>query len=728
MDIHHEDFAARRELTPAAADERLTTSSALDFHAIWAAIYRSRYLIGIVIATCLGAGLLISLLLTPRFQAAASVQIDSEAAKVLGTEQGDPTSQPQDSERFLRTQVDVIQSRAMADRVASALKLYNNTAFLDAMGAKPTEGFPNMSERESRREQILGLLQKNLSVSLPPDSRIVDVTFRSRSPVLAAQVSNSFAQNYVRLNLQRKFDNSSYARSFLAEQLQAAQARLEQAERAVVDYARNARIVDTSNAAGNSGAAGATAGGSLNSATLVQLNNQLSEATARRIDAQGQWDRARDASTMTLTEVLSNNAIQQLIQNRAELQAQYQDELQRRKADFPTVLQLKARIDELNGQINQLANNIRNSIRLRYETALSQEQSLNARVNGLKSSSFVEQNQNVQLSILKRGADTYRTQYEYLLRRYNELSSEAGVQANNVSVVDLAPVPIAPFFPNVPLNLLLALIAGMGLSAVLVFGRERLFEAVRTPQDVADNLGISLLGVVPELPDPDDMMAELNDPKTGVSEAFSSVRTALSLAGADGLPKSLAFTSTQQGEGKSTACLATGLSLGRQGRKIIILDLDLRRPSQHRFADVTRDIGASDLMVGNATIEQVLHPLAPNVSVIAGGGVPPNPTELLDSQRFGQIIADLTARCDCLLIDAPPVLGLADAIIIGNRVEQVVYLIESGRNHTRGVVEALKRLRSAHVRIAGGILSRFDPGRSGYSYDYSYTYQYRYEK
>lgn len=725
MNSHSTDFSRRNEDIPnSSSDEVLVSRSSIDLRSIWAATYRSRYWIGLILLLCLGLGLLISLLLTPRFQAVASVQIDSEVAKVLGTEDTAPVAQAQDSDRFLRTQIDFVQSRAMADRVANALRLYNNDAFFNATGAKPVESFPNMGRRESRREQVLQLLQQNLSVSLPPDSRIADIIFKSRDPQLAAKIANSFAQNYVRLNLQRKFDTSSYARGFLSEQLQAAQVRLEQAERAVVDYARGAKIVDTSNAAGNTAS---NAGGSLNSATLVDLNNQLSNAVARRIDAQSQWQQAREVSPLTLTESLDNAALQQLLQSRATLRAQYEDELQRRKEDYPSVMRLRAQIDELTKQINQLATNVRSNVRLRYDTALSQEAQLRDRVNSLKTASFVEQNQNVQLSILKRAADTYRTQYEYLLRRFNELSSEAGVQANNVSIVDLASVPTAPVFPNVPFNLLLALIAGIGLSAVFVFLREQLFDAVRTPQDITDQLGFPLLGIVPDLPDPEGLSDALRDPKTEIAEAFSSVRTALTLSSRNGLPKSLAFSSTRAGEGKSTACYATALSLARQGRRVIVLDLDLRRPSQHRFADKTRANGASDLLAGNAQIDDVLYEIAPNFSLIPGGAVPPNPTELLDGPRFHDLITTLVARCDCLLVDSPPVLGLADALIIGNKIEQLVYIVESGRNHKRGVLEAITRLRSADVQIAGVVLSRFNPGREGYSYNYSYTNQYRYE-
>ena len=714
-------------LARSAGGEKLASESTLDLHAIWAAIYRSRYLIMIVLAAFLAAGLLVSLLLTPRYRASATVQIDSEVAKVLGTEQVDPNAAAQDSERFLRTQLDIIQSRALANTVATSLKLFTSDQFLTSMGQKPTGALPNLSEEASRREQVIGILQNNLFTNLPPDSRVVQITFRSRDPVLATQVVNNFAENYVRTNLQRKFDNSAYARSFLGEQLTASQAKLQRAERDVVDYARRTRIIDASNAAG-AGTGGATAGGSLTSATLVQLNGQLSEALGRRLEAQSQWERARAVSPLTLTDVLSNNAVQQLIQQRATLQAQYEDELKRRKADYPTVIQLKAQVDELNSQVNQVAGNIRSSIKLRYDTALRQENELRNQVNGLKNASFTEQNQNVQLSLLKRQADTYRSQYEYILKRFNELSSEAGVQANNVSIVDRAPIPLVPVFPNVPLNMALALIAGILTSAALVFLRDRLFEGIRTPNDIAERIGLPLLGISPNVPAGTNVVDQLNDAKTSISEAFSSVRTALSLASPDGLPKVIAFTSTREGEGKSTACYATALSLGRSGRSVIILDLDLRRPSQHDFLSEARRVGMSDLLAGNARMEEVVQrSAAANVSIIPGGMIPPNPTELLDSARLDQVIAEAASQYDCVLIDSPPVLGLADAIIVGDRAKQIVYIVESGRNHARGISEALQRLGSANIHILGIVLSRFDPGKAGYAYDYSYTYQYRYE-
>jgi uncharacterized protein involved in exopolysaccharide biosynthesis len=437
----------------------------IDFAAIWAAIYRSRYwIIGIVVGSLL-IGAILTILSTPIYRAQATVQIDQEAAKVIGTEDTDTSAAIQDSDRFLKTQLDVIRSRSLAQAVAEDMKLFNSPQFLEAMNVNP-EARPSISvsPQEAQRELVLDALRDNLGVALPLDSRIVTISFESPDPALAARVSSSFARNYIRKNLQRKFETSSYAREFLKQQLDEAAVRLAESEREALEYARRTRIIDASNAAGSTTGDQALGPKSLVTATLVRLNQDYAGALARRIDAQKKWESARGQNVMSLPEVLNNLAIQNLLQQKATAQAEYEQELQRRKAEFPTVKQAKARLDELDQQITAIAGSIRQTLRGSYETALQQERAFEAQMTELKGDTLDEQSESVQLGILQRKTTNNRQIYDLLLTRYSELNAGAGVQANNLAIVDQATTPSVPVKPSIPLNMALALLAGVGLA------------------------------------------------------------------------------------------------------------------------------------------------------------------------------------------------------------------------------------------------------------------------
>ncbi|SNS27730.1 GumC family protein [Sphingopyxis indica] len=699
----------------------------LDFAAIWAAAYRSRYwIIGIFFA-CLLAGVMITILSTPVYRAESTVQIDQEAAKILGTEDADSSAAIQDSDRFLKTQLDVIRSRSLAQTVAEDLQLFNNSQFLEKMGVDPDAAASDVrSAADAQRELVLSTLDDNVGVSLPIDSRIATIAFDSPDPALAARVANSFAQNYIRNNLQRKFDTSSYAREFLKQQLDEAAIQLAESERQALEYARRTRIIDASNAASENASGGGPK--SLVAATLVNLNQDYADALARRIDAQKKWEVAKSQNVMTLPEVLNNLAIQNLLQQKATVKAAYEQELQRRKEDFPTVRQAKAQLDELNDQIEVIAAGIRQTIRGQYETALSQENAIQAQMSELKNDTLNEQSEAVQLGILQRKTSNDRQLYDLLLRRYNELNAEAGVQANNVSIVDRAMTPSNPIKPSIPLNIALSVLAGIILAGLFVFGREQLFNIIRTPDDVTRKLGLPSLGAIPKMQDESQIEVEILDPKTQVSETFSSLRSSLMLVSSHGLPRSLMFTSSRQGEGKSSCCFATAIALSRIGKRVLVVDLDLRRPVQHRLFGVKNGVGMTDLLTHNKSLEEVVQPTShERVSFIPSGGIPPNPAELLASPDSPAVIDQLTSAYDVVLIDSPPTLGLADAIEISNLAEGCVFVVEAGKNQSSNTRASIHRLLSGGANVVGVLLSKFDLKDAGYNYEYAYQYTYKYE-
>ncbi len=704
-----------------------STGSTHALREIWASAYRSRFWIIGIFAACIALAIVAALLTTRLYQATASVEVRQEAAKVLGTEADQEQSASTDAERFLQTQLDIVRSRGVAEAVAEREGLFNGDGFLKAMGLDDEDAAvpAGMTPREAHRDRVLKLLRGGMSVRYTGTTRIATISFTSPDPRLSARIANAFADAYIRSNLSRKAGASVYALDFLRGQLDEAQARLAKSEQAVVDYGRRTRIVDAGNAAGSGGSSDSSARPqSLITAQLVQLNQSYSTAISERIEAQQKWDQIAKLPALSTPDVLTNNAVQLLLEKRADIQSQYQQQLITRQEDYPTVAAAKAQLRELDRQIGALAGNIRNGIRNAAQIAQARERQLSGEIDKLKNSTLSEQNQGIELSILRREADTNRQQYEALLRRFNSLNAESGIQTNNLSVVDRANVPDRSSWPKLSLNLALALILGMLLSALFVFLREQLFSAIRTPDEVRSATGLAILGVVPSSDTPDE---DLDDPKSFQSDAYSSVRTSLSLLSSNGVPATMMFTSTQQGEGKSTACRALALSLSRLGRRVIVIDADLRRPNIHRLFGESNSQGLSNLLSGQIAKEQAIRSSPDGrIDFVVAGDVPPNPTELVNSPQMVSLLRDLRETYDAVLVDSAPVLGLADAVILSSEVEATVYVIESGRNPVRQVQASLSRLTQGGGTIVGAVLVKFDPGRFGYGYGTEYGYSYDY--
>ena len=427
-----------------AGDER---SNSFNLAEYWRLALKHRFLILAVFVSAVVIGVVITLLTTPIYTASATVQIDREAARVLNVDDASPRESMIQGEEFFQTQYGLLRSRSLAERVIEARGLDTSDAFLDTMGVALPDAEPGgAAERAAkRRELVLQTVQDNLGVTPVRGSRLVTVSFNSPSPQLAAEVANAFVENFIQSNLDRKFDSSSYARQFLEDLITQTKAKLEDSERQLVAYATRQQIINV-----NDGDNNLSASQSLASNNLVALNGALAQARAGRVGAEEKWRQASAAPVMSLPDVYQNPAIQRMMESRATLEAQYQQNLTRYRPEFPEMLQLKAQIDELDRQISTMAGGIRDSIRSQYVVAANQERSLQTQVNGLKADVLDLRDRTIQYNILQREVDTSRTLYDGLLQRYKEVGVTGGVTTNNISIVDRADAPTIPSSPRLP--------------------------------------------------------------------------------------------------------------------------------------------------------------------------------------------------------------------------------------------------------------------------------------
>lgn len=697
--------------------------SAFDFRYIAAAIRANLLLIAAIIVGAVAVAIVATMLDTPRYTASTTVQINDSTTRVLGRQQEETPDIPAgygDTDRFLKTEIEVLQSRGLAGRVAKKLNLADNMAFFAAQEIKTIS--PSQP-RAAREGLATALVRGNLHVDLPRDSRIATISWTSTDPKISAQIANAYADEFIQSDLQSKYDSSAYARDFVSRQLAETKKRLEDSERALIAYSRGAGIISTRDTLAT-GADKASGSGSVTTSSLVQLNTAANDATAKRIAAEGEWNSISNLPLLGSTQVLSNPTVNSLLTERAKVEADLNQERSRHLEDYPTVLARKQQLRSINEQINRAAQSVRNGVRAQYEAAKATEGQLKAQVSMLKDETLGEQDRTVQYALLAREADTNRQVYDGLLQRFKQLNASAGISLSNILVVDTAEAPGAPSSPNLFKNLLAGLVIGIGLAAVTVFFKDQFDDSIRVPEDVESKLGLPLLGVVPRSHsgEPDEALV---DPKSPISEAYNSLRSSLLFSTPEGLPRIMLVTSAQPAEGKTTSSYAIATAFARMGRTVLLIDGDLRRPSLHRRVDYDNARGFSSLLTSSDPIESALLPSPqPNLMLLPSGPVPPSPTELLTSVRIEEILQEAARHFDVVIIDSPPILGLADSPQIAALVDGVVFVVEADRSRRGALKTALRRLRAMRPVLLGVVLTKFDPLKAGNRYSEYYGYEY----
>ncbi|WP_257558088.1 polysaccharide biosynthesis tyrosine autokinase [Sphingobium sp. CFD-2] len=689
---------------------------------------RWRYVILGAVAACFLIGLIVTLLMTPQYTASSTIEISREADKVTDLQGVERDASIADQE-FYQTQYGLLQSRSLSERVAAELKLMDSPKFFELFGAssenpafKLVNGRYAPSGRTIRLRIAGEILRKQLNVSPTRMSRLVDIRFTSPDADFSAKVANAWAQNFIQTNLERKIEATSYGRNLLQRQLAQLKERLDESQRQLVSYASAAKII---NLPAKSGNGESSAERSIVVDDLASLNAALAQATANRIQAEARYQESGKAGASS--EALANPTINGLRQRRAELAAEYKRLMTQFEPGYPAANAVQAQITQLDSSIAREEGRVSSSLLADYRQAQEQEQALRAKVEELKGDFLDLRRRSIQYNIYQQEVDTNQALYDGMLQRFKEIGVAGGVGVNNISVVDPAQVPKVPSSPRLMLNLAIAILAGLGIGAALAFALEQMDEGITDPAELKRELGLPLLGSIPKI---EEVPQEtLLDRKSDLVDAYLAVQTNLSFTTAHGVPRSFAVTSTRPSEGKSTTCLALASTLTRAGKKVILVDGDMRIPSIHQLGGVRHERGLSNFLSGEEDIQSLLfHMDELGFTAMSSGPLPPNAAELLTGDRLSQLIARLLEYFDHVIIDSPPVMGLADAPLIASKVEGVIYAVESHGIRTNLVKEAIGRLISANVRIVGSVLTKFDAKKAHYGYSYGYEYGYSYRR
>ncbi|MBI1402046.1 MAG: polysaccharide biosynthesis tyrosine autokinase [Porphyrobacter sp.] len=696
----------------------------------WSAIrgiaFRQRWMILGVIATALIGGIIITLLATPMYEADAKVSVEPFGNAILeGEDVASQSVSPNQIYDYLATQVEIIKSRAMAEIVAEDLKLSDRT---DLLGKGVDESRPpNITDeqwREKKRNMAVDVLVGSVTSEVPSENWVIPIGYRSSDPTLAAEIANAYASAFISWGSRKTVSENQYALDYLKQQIEKTRERLATAEASANEYARNSGIIvqPLPGVTDDGSAASVT----LTGANLANINQRVTDARAARIAAEQRWRSIENLPAAQLPEVQSNQVLMGLISDRTAKQAQLAELRERYNDDFPQVQNLLAQISVLNQQIERSSTEVKAAVKNDYIIARNREKALQSELDSLTSNKLVEQDQQVQLSVLDREAQALRDQLKALLDRYNQINSAANVQRGEVTRLDAATVPTSPYSPNVLRNMALALVLGIAFGGALAVLRETLDDRVRSLEDVEERVGLTLLGYTPHVAER-DFEAEGSNRFSALMEAYSSIRAAIDFS----LPRGrtvLQLTSSQASEGKSTTAVILSELFASLGRKTLLIDGDLRRPSVAGLLDVERPkAGLVEVLLGHLSLDDaLLKGIHDNLDILPVGEIPPNPTEILASPAMREFLERERDNYDLILIDCSPVLGLADAPVLSRLVDGTVFVLEANRVPYGQVRSAVRRLKFAGANILGLVLTKYRALEAGETYSYQYEY-YRYD-
>ncbi len=702
--------------------------AAFDIGRIFRVVMKHRYVIGGIVCACLVIGIIMTLTATPLYMADVTIETSADTVQVMDDKSLTP--QQNNDQNAIATYVELIGSRSLAERVVNDLKLADDPGFIGPVnrslitrakqlvfGGGDDAAQPSIEERQ---KTAIAKVLKNTTAKSIKASRLLTISYSDTDPRRAQKIANAVASGFIKANLDRRYDATTYARLFLEDQLQQVKQKLEDSERKVVDYADQQKLVTLDDQK------------TLLSQKLEDLNTALGKASVDRSDAEQLWLQVKDAKEYSDIPQFGNangapdpnSIISQLRATRSGLMADYQSKQLTFKPGFPVMVALKAQIDDIDKQIAEEVEKTKNTIRSSYELAVQREQAIAADLDTTRAELIDTRNRSVGYTMLQREADTNRTLYDGLLQRYKEISVIGGVATNGLSIVDQAALPTGPYSPRLVLNLALALFGGIVLGLGAALGLEYFDNTIKTPDQMEALLGIPVLGLIPVLPADQPVQAVLEDPHSAVSEAYRSARTALQFSTDRGVPKNFVVTSARPSEGKTTTVTTLARMFGQIGMKVLVIDADLRNPSLHKIIGIDNSSGLSNFLTGSAEAEALIRESGvDNVSLISSGPIPPNPAELLSSPKMLTLLTELRDQFDLIIVDSAPVMGLADALLLSSVADGTLIVCSAGETPAETVKAATKRLAMTNSQMLGGILTKFSSQKAGYGYAY-YGYDY----
>jgi capsular exopolysaccharide synthesis family protein len=640
-----------------------------------------------------------------------------------------------DLDNYIETQSKILTSETLALQTIRNGGLTARPEFSSPSG--PSEAVAIGSLANQKRPPELGEFLGSLSVKRVPSSRLMDVSFESTDPQLAARIVNAHINTYIEQNFRSKYESTTQASTWLADQLGELKIKVQKSEDARIAYERQNQIWTLDDKQ------------NITSQRLADVNKELTEAQSERMRKESLYEFAKSGNLDAVPQVQGSAGLTDLIKKQSDASAQYTDELSQYGPNFPRVQRLQTQLKELDDRIEKEKKKIVDVLESDYREARQREELLTKALDQQKAETNQMAEKLVEYNILKREAEANKTLYEGLMTKLKETAISQGLRSSNIRVVDPAMIPSTPARPaktrNVTLAFLVGLVGGIGLALM----REYLDNTVKTPDDIETLARLPSLAVVPQFAGSNgnakkhrllqglaanghekriELVAQ-HLPKSQMSEAFRALRTSILLSQADHPPQVILVTSALPREGKTTAAANLAVTLAQLGDSTVLVDADLRKPGVGRLLNLSggKYAGLSSYLAGVSSLDLVTvpHPAIPNLAAIPTGPLPPNPADLLSSHKLADAIAELRKKFKFIVIDSPPIMAATDAVILSVQTDGVLLVVRSGETPKEAFTRTRDLLNSVKCRILGVVLNAVDSNAPDYYYSYRY-YPYSY--
>jgi succinoglycan biosynthesis transport protein ExoP len=584
------------------------------------------------------------------------------------------------------------------------------------------------SPETSKETAVISQFISQLTIEPVRNTRLVRINFDSYYPELASQVATAVATNYIKLNLENRFNAAEQAKQQLNQQLELMRAKVESADEALQAFCEKHGFIFLDDKEKN-----------VALQRLNDLNEALAKAESERMAKEALYKQTKKGEFESISSVLDNKLIQELKQNYLQLEVQYSKLSETFKPEYPEMVRLRKQMETIQRRLNIEYSRYISAVKNEYEFCLRKEAMVRSAFEQQKTIVTEMQQKSIQYNILKREVETNRDLYKNLLQRMKEAGIQAGITASNIQVVDKAEVPARPYKPNIPRKILWATTVGLLLGVGLAFFFEYLDNTIKTSEDVEQFIRLPTFGMVPEISNEKRKRLERGDiypvelvtfghPRSLLSEVYRNIRTSILLSFSERPPKSFVVSSPSPMEGKTTTAVNMAIAFSQTGSPVLIIDGDMRKPRLHRVFNGSNGVGLSNFLSGNAELKSIIKTSnIPNLFYIPSGPIPPNPSELLGSNLFKNMLQFLGRTFEQIIFDSPPVLSFGDSLILSNCVDGVVLVVMSGKTPREALRQSKNSLLHVNAKILGVVVNRVDIGQTGHGY-YSYGNYYYYEQ